>query len=213
MHALHFTLCLSLSLSLSVSLSLSIVNMGFWVDNYFVFDCCFFCFVFVLFFARGLDEKKYIVLIPLPSLIKNSVVRSFVLSLSLSLLVCLCQSVCLPPPSPSLSLPCLSLLSYLSLRCFSSVFFCFCFCFSSVLIFLSYSCSSCYFTENEMLQNWKLLTDYSSNTNSAATTLATMMKMMLAIIQMTYWSFPLCLSVVAYGHCHLDEEQKLIFFV
>ena len=34
---------------------------------------------------RGLDEKKYIVLIPLPSLIKNSFVRSFVCSLSLSL--------------------------------------------------------------------------------------------------------------------------------
>ena len=50
-----------------------------------------FCFslslvvVVVFVFAQGLDEKKYIVLIPLPSLIKNSFVRSFVLSLSLSL--------------------------------------------------------------------------------------------------------------------------------
>ena len=34
--------------------------------------------IVVFVFARGLDEKKYIVLIPLPSLIKNSFVRSFV---------------------------------------------------------------------------------------------------------------------------------------
>ena len=43
-----------------------------------------FVVVFLFVFARGLDEKKYIVLIPLPSLIKKFV-RSFVLSLSLSL--------------------------------------------------------------------------------------------------------------------------------
>ena len=47
-----------------------------------LFSIVFVVVVFV--FARGLDEKKYIVLIPLPSLIKNSFVRSFVHSFSLS---------------------------------------------------------------------------------------------------------------------------------
>ena len=97
------------SSSTSLSLSLSIVNMSFWVYNYFVFDC--FDVVVVFVFARGLDEKKYIVLIPLPSLIINKKNRSFVLSLSpstTSLLLISGLAFSWEPSSPPFSWSCLA---------------------------------------------------------------------------------------------------------
>ena len=80
--SVSLSLSLSLSLSVSLSLSLSIVNMSFWVYNYFVFDCfCCFLLLFFVFFARGLDVKKYCTYSF--TLVNKKFVRSFVLSLSL----------------------------------------------------------------------------------------------------------------------------------
>ena len=72
------TCMLFILLSVCLSVCLSIVNMSFWVDNYFVFDCfCWFCF------PRGLDEKKYCTYSF--TLVNKKFVRSFVRSLSLFL--------------------------------------------------------------------------------------------------------------------------------